>query len=73
MTACASKILETSYAMKSTISSYKWYLLAIPNEDFHVPPLNFQISFPFVPVQAHGAAGAINIFHAKDVLLIDKV
>ena len=34
---------------------------------------NLQISFPFVPVQAHAAVGVINIFHAKDVLLVDKV
>ena len=34
---------------------------------------NLQISFPFVPVQAHGVVGVINIFHAKDVLLVDKV
>ena len=32
-----------------------------------------QISFPFVPIQAHGAVGVIIIFHAKDVLLVDKV
>ena len=32
-----------------------------------------QISFLFVPVQAQGAVGVINIFHAKDVLLVDKV
>ena len=32
-----------------------------------------QINFPFVPVQAHGVVGVIIIFHAKDVLLIDKV
>ena len=58
---------------ESTISSYIWYLLAIPNKDFHVPSQNLQISFPFVPVQAHGAVGVIDIFHAKDVLLGDKV
>ena len=34
---------------------------------------NFQISFLFVNVQAHGAVGVINIFHAKYVLLNDKV
>ena len=32
-----------------------------------------QISFPFVPVQAHGAVGVISIFQAKNVLLLDKV
>ena len=34
---------------------------------------NLQISFHFAPIQAHGAVGAVNIFHAKDVLLVDKV
>ena len=58
---------------ESTIPSYIWYLLAIPNEDFHVPSQNLQISFPFVPVQAHGAVEAIDIYQAKDVLLVDKV
>ena len=31
------------------------------------------MNFPFVSVQAHGALGAIDIFHAKKVLLLDKV
>ena len=31
------------------------------------------MNFPFVPVQAHEAVGAIDIFHAKNVLLLDKV
>ena len=34
---------------------------------------NLQISFPFVPVQDHGAMGVVSIFHAKYVLLIVKV
>ena len=32
-----------------------------------------QTNFPFVPVQPHGAVGVINIFHDKNVLLLDKV
>ena len=31
------------------------------------------MNFPFVSVQAHGALGVINIFHAKNILLLDKV
>ena len=58
---------------ESTISSYIWYLLAIPNDDFHVPSQKPSNSFPFVPVEAHGAVEVIDIFHAKDVLLVDKV
>ena len=58
---------------ESTIPSYIWYLLAIPNEDFHVPSQNYSKSFLFVTVQAHGAVGGIGIFHAKNVLLLDKV
>ena len=33
----------------------------------------FKCTSLFVSVQAHGALGAINIFHAKNVLLLDKV
>ena len=31
------------------------------------------MNFPFVSVQAHGALEAVNIFHAKNILLLDKV
>ena len=31
------------------------------------------MNFPVVSVQAHGALGAIDIFHAKNILLLDKV
>src|SRR3954464_15461945 len=40
---------------ESTIPTYIWYLLAIPNEDFHVPSQNLIQKFPCVTVQAHGA------------------
>src|SRR3954463_11093775 len=32
---------------ESTIPTYIWYLLAIPNEDFHVPSQNLIQKFPF--------------------------
>jgi hypothetical protein len=39
---------------ESTIPSYIWYLLAIPNEDFHVPSQNYSKALLFcASVLAH--------------------
>src|ERR1041384_8106106 len=47
--ACASTItfLNPVVPFESTIPTYLWYLLAIPNEDFHVPSQNLIQKFPF--------------------------
>src|SRR3954462_15352514 len=53
--ACASKVpFKPFIPYESTIPTYIWYLLAIPNEDFHVPYQNLFKRFLFVTVQAHG-------------------
>src|SRR3954467_8394032 len=54
--ACASKLTSKPVIpYESTIPTYIWYLLDIPNEDFHVPSQNLFKSFLFVTIQAHGA------------------
>src|SRR3954471_11243834 len=54
--ACASKLpFKPVIPYEYTIPSYIWYLLAIPNEDFHVPSQNLFKSFLFVTVEAHSA------------------
>jgi hypothetical protein len=58
---------------ESTIPSYIWHLPAILTKTFLYHLKIIQMNFPFVSVQAHGALGAIDIFHAKNVLLLDKV
>src|SRR4051812_50010306 len=47
--ACASThpFLNPVIPYESTIPTYIWYLLAIPNEDFHVPSQNLIQKFPF--------------------------
>src|SRR4051812_17855556 len=53
---CASKLpFKPVIPYESTIPSYIWYLLAIPNKDFHLPSQNLIQKFLFVIVQAHGA------------------
>ena len=58
---------------ESIIPSYLWHLPAILTKTFLYHLKIIQINFPFVLVQDHGAVGAINIFHAKNILLLDKV
>src|SRR4051812_24147029 len=57
---------------ESTIPSYIWYLLAIPNEDFLVPPQNYSKFSFFVTVQAHGAVGGDWYLPCYFFLLLDK-
>ena len=58
---------------ESTISSYIWYLPAIPNKVSHVPTLKLQLHICFVPIQAHGVVGVESIFRAKCALPNAKV
>ena len=44
-----------------------------PNEDFLVPPQNYSNELPFCTRTSSWSGGVIGIFHAKNVLLLDKV
>jgi hypothetical protein len=44
-----------------------------PNEDFLVPPQNYSNALPFCTRTSSWSGGVIGIFHAKNVLLLDKV
>src|SRR3954463_15663253 len=74
-TACASKLpFKPIIPYESTIPTYIWYLLAIPNEDFHVPSQNLIQKFPFCKRTSSWCGEGKSVSSMpKNVLLNDKV
>lgn len=58
---------------ESTIPSYIWHLPAILTKTLLYHLKIIQMHFPFCTRTSSWSGGVIGIFHAKNVLLLDKV